>query len=180
MSIYQYSLQNAKGEDISLANYQGKVLLIVNTALHCGFTPQFNELEKFYQKYHQQGLEIIDIPTNQFNSQTPESDEEIHEFCTLNFGTTYPRFAKAEVNGDGQLPLYAYLKEKQAFKGFPEGATAERIGKMVEQKDPQWLTNPNIKWNFTKFLVNRKGEVVDRFEPMASLEELEKRIQEIL
>ena len=118
MSIYDYSVTNTAGEEISLKNYVGKVLLIVNTATGCGFTPQYEDIEKMYEDYHEKGLEIIDTPCNQFMGQTPGTDEEIHEFCTLHYNTQFPQMKKSEVNGENALPLYGYLKSQKCFEGF--------------------------------------------------------------
>ena len=123
MTIYDYAVKNTLGEEISLADYRGKVLVIVNTATGCGFTPQYEDLEKLYEDYHDKGLEIIDIPCNQFAGQTPGTDEEIHEFCTLHYNTQFPQMTKSEVNGENALPLYGYLKEQT---GAPAAAPASR------------------------------------------------------
>jgi len=134
MSLYDLTVKNTRQEDVSLAEFKGKVLLIVNTATGCGFTPQYSGLQKLYAQYKDQGLEILDFPCNQFANQAPGSDEEIASFCTVNFGTTFPRFAKIEVNGPGTAPLFDYLKKET--RGFLGSA---------------------IKWNFTKFLVDAKA-----------------------
>ena len=153
MSLYEIKVLNNKGEEISLEQYKGKVLLIVNTATGCGFTPQYEGLEKLYEKYHEQGFEVLDFPCNQFLHQAPGSDEEIHQFCTLKYNTTFPRFKKIEVNGKGESPLYTFLKSQK--KG-------------------------NIKWNFTKFLVDKEGNVVERYSPMAKPESFEEDIAKLL
>ena len=120
MSIYDQIITDAKGKNISLSDYKGKVLLIVNTATGCGFTPHYEDLEKMYEKYHEKGLEIIDIPCNQFGGQAPGTEEEIHTFCTLHYNTQFPQMKKSDVNGNNELPLYTYLKSQQGFKGFTE------------------------------------------------------------
>jgi len=173
MSIYDYSVMTPKKEEISLAEYKGKVMLIVNTATGCGFTPQYKELEEIYEKYHDQGFEIIDIPCNQFAGQTPGTDEEIHEFCTLKYNTQFPQMKKSDVNGENALPLYGYLKEQQGFKGFGKGPKALMMGAMLSKLDKDYKKNPDIKWNFTKFAVDREGNVVARFEPTADMKEVE-------
>lgn len=153
MSVYKFSVKNQKGEDFSLQSYEGKVLLIVNTATKCGFTKQYTELEALYEKYHDQGFEILDFPCNQFFHQAPGDDEEINAFCSLHFDTKFPRFKKINVNGENADPLYVYLcsqNEKDKLK--------------------------KIKWNFTKFLINKKGEVVERFEPTANPISFENKI----
>ncbi len=180
MGIYEYSVERPDGTMWPLSAYEGKVLLIVNTATGCGFTPQYRELEEFYQKYHDKGLEILDIPCNQFAGQTPGTDEEIHEFCTLKYHTEFPQMKKSDVNGEHQLPLYAYLKSKKGFAGFGKVAKAAALGIMFRKIDKNYKENPDIKWNFTKFLVDRQGTVVVRFEPTGDMRELEEQILTLL
>ena len=170
MGFYDYSVKNAKGEDLPMSDYEGKVVLVVNTATGCGFTPQYKDLESIYEKYHDKGLEILDIPCNQFAGQTPGTDEEIHEFCTLKYNTQFPQMKKSEVNGPGELPLY---KSQQGFKGFGKGAKALAMGALLHKIDKDYKNNPNIKWNFTKFLVDRKGNVIARFEPTEDMKDVE-------
>jgi glutathione peroxidase len=172
-SIYDYSVTAPKGEEISLKDYEGKVLVIVNTATGCGFTPQYKDLEKMYEKYHDKGLEIIDVPCNQFAGQTPGTDEEIHEFCTLKYNTQFPQMKKSDVNGENQLPLFAYLKSQKGFEGFGKGVKALAMSAMLKKIDKDYKNNPDIKWNFTKFVVDRSGNVVARFEPTADMDELD-------
>lgn len=169
MNVYDYSVFTPAGEEISLKNYEGKVLLIVNTATGCGFTPQYKDLEELYEKYHGEGLEIIDIPCNQFAGQAPGTDEEIHEFCTLTYNTQFPQMKKSEVNGENALPLYKYLKEQKGFKGFGIGPKALAMDALLLKIDRNFKNNPEIKWNFTKFLVDRSGNVASRFEPTESM-----------
>ena len=157
MTIYDLKVQGTKGEEISIGDYRGKVLLIVNTATGCGFTPQYEGLQKLYDKYQSEGFEILDFPCNQFGNQAPGTDEEIGQFCTLRYKTTFPRFAKVDVNGKNEIPLFAYLKKEK--------------GGMI---------GSNIKWNFTKFLVDRNGKVVERFAPTVTPEKLESHIKELL
>ena len=157
MSIYDYSVKDRKGNDVSLDYFKGKVLLIVNTATGCGFTPQYEGLEKLYKAYKEKGLEILDFPCNQFGNQAPGSNDEIHEFCTLKYNTTFDQFAKIEVNGENEAPLYTFLKKEQ--------------GGVLGSK---------IKWNFTKFLVDREGRVVARFAPTDTPEKIEKSIKELI
>ena len=157
MSVYEFSVKNQKGEDFSLSEYKGKVLLIVNTATRCGFTKQYEELEELYEKYHEQGFEILDFPCNQFFKQAPGSDEEINSFCSLRFGTKFPRFKKIEVNGPNADPLFVYLCKQN------------KDGKLKK-----------VKWNFTKFLINRQGEFVERFEPTAKPKSFEEEISKEL
>ena len=157
MNIYDFKVRSAKGEDVSMADYKGKVLLIVNTATGCGFTPQYEGLQKLYDKYKDKGLEILDFPCNQFGHQAPGTEEEIHEFCTLKYKTTFPLFAKVEVNGKNEEPLFRYLKSQEG--GF---------------------LGDDIKWNFTKFLVSREGTVVGRYAPITKPESIEGDIQKLL
>jgi len=157
MTIYDFKVRSAKGEDVSMADYKGKVLLIVNTATGCGFTPQYEGLQKLYDKYKDKGLEILDFPCNQFGHQAPGTEEEIQEFCTLKYKTTFPLFAKVEVNGKNEEPLFRYLKSQEG--GF---------------------LGDDIKWNFTKFLVSREGTVVGRYAPITKPESIEGDIQKLL
>ena len=180
MSIYDYSVKNAEGKDLPLGQYQGKVLLIVNTATGCGFTPHYEPLEEMYRKYHDRGLEIIDIPCNQFGGQAPGTDEEIHQFCTLHYNTTFPQMKKSDVNGENELPLYTFLKSSRGFEGMPEGQYSDVIVKMLAAADPDYDKKPDIKWNFTKFVVDRAGSVVARFEPTADMKDVEACVASLL
>ena len=180
MSIYNYTVTDATGKEISLKNFEGKVLLIVNTATGCGFTPHYEALEKMYETYHEKGLEIIDVPCNQFGHQAPGSDDEIHQFCTLHYNTKFPQMKKADVNGDNALPLFTYLKSKQGFKGFDEHQHKAILEKMMAEQDPNWKNSADIKWNFTKFVVDRQGNVVARFEPTADMQEVEKCVAALI
>ncbi|MCQ2471628.1 MAG: glutathione peroxidase [Clostridia bacterium] len=157
MSVYDFKARDAKGKEISLSDYKGKVLLIVNTATGCGFTPQYEGLQKLYDKYNEKGLEILDFPCNQFGNQAPGTEDEIVSFCKLNYNVSFKQFAKIDVNGADEHPLYKYLK---SVKG----------GMMCNK----------IKWNFTKFLVDRNGEVVERYAPTVTPEKIEDRIKELL
>lgn len=180
-TVYDFKVTNDEGKEVSLSDYKGKVILIVNTATRCGFTPQYKELEELYQKYSQSGLEILDFPCNQFGQQAPGSIEEIHNFCTANFNIHFPQFDKIDVNGDNAHPLFTYLKSKQAFGGFDLN---ERLGKllddMMRKKDPEFDKNPDIKWNFTKFLIDRQGNVIKRFEPTDKMADVEMEIAKAL
>lgn len=157
MRLYDYQVKGKDGGDVSLSEYEGKVLLIINTATQCGFTPQYEGLQKLYDKYRAQGFEILDFPCNQFANQAPGTAEEIHEFCETRFGVTFPQFAKIEVNGPDASPLYTYLKKQKGG-----------------------LLDPRIKWNFTKFLINQKGEAVKRYAPTKTPEAIEKDIKALL
>ena len=180
MGIYDYVIKNGKGEDVPMSDYKGKVLLIVNTATGCGFTPHYEPLEKMYEKYHDKGIEIIDIPCNQFAGQAPESDEEIHQFCTLKYNTQFPQMKKSEVNGENELALYTYLKSQQGFKGFGFGPAALAMSALLKKIDKDYKNNPDIKWNFTKFAVDRDGNVVARFEPTEDMKKVDKFVEGLL
>lgn len=180
MSIYDYSVPTPDGGQFNLSDNKGKVMVIVNTATGCGFTPHYEPLEAMYEKYHDKGLEIIDVPCNQFMGQTPGTDEEIHEFCTLHYNTKFPQMKKSDVNGENQLPLYAYLKSQQAFKGFGEGEVADKMDQLLLSIDSDYKNNPDIKWNFTKFVVDRDGNVVARFEPTDDLAKMEELVASLL
>ena len=180
MNFYDYSVMNAKGEEVSMKDYEGKVVLVVNTATGCGFTPHYKDLEEMYEALHDKGLEILDIPCNQFAGQTPGTDEEIHEFCTLHYNTQFLQMKKSEVNGPGQLPLYGFLKEQKGFDGFGIGPVALAMSAMLQKIDKDYKNNPDIKWNFTKFVVDRSGNVAARFEPTASMKEVRKFVESML
>ena len=180
MSIYDYSVPKTDGSELSLADFKGKVMLIVNTATGCGFTPHYKPLEEMYEKYHDKGLEIIDIPCNQFAGQTPGTDEEIHEFCTLKYNTQFPQMKKSDVNGETALPLYGYLKSQKGFEGFGKGPKALMMSGLLKKIDKDYKNNPEIKWNFTKFLVDKEGNVVARFEPTADMDDVEKAVAGLL
>lgn len=178
--IYDYVITTGKGEEICLNDYKGKVIMVVNTATGCGFTPQYEPIEQLYKKYHEQGLEILDIPCNQFGSQAPGTDDEIHEFCTLHFNTTFPQMKKADVNGENELPLYTYLKSQKGFAGFDDHEFKDILEKMFSEDDPEWYKKSDIKWNFTKFIIDRTGNVVARFEPTADMNAVEECIKKLL
>ena len=173
-SIYDIQVKDDAGKGVSMADYKGKVLLIVNTATRCGFTPQYKELEALYEKYHGEGLEILDFPCNQFGEQAPGSIEEIHQFCTANFDIQFPQFDKIDVNGPSESPLFAYLKAQQGFGGFDlTDQTGKFMDQMLRKKDADYDKKSDIKWNFTKFLVARDGRVVKRYEPMDKMASIE-------
>ncbi len=180
MGFYDYSVTTAKGEDFSMENYKGKVVLVVNTATECGFTPHYKDIEDMYEKFHDQGYEVLDIPCNQFAGQTPGTDEEIHEFCTLHYNTKFLQMKKSDVNGDNQLPLYKYLKEQKGFEGFGKGPAALAMGVMLKKIDKDYKNNPDIKWNFTKFVIDRNGEVVARFEPTEKMENVAACVEKLI
>ena len=175
--IYDYKLTKGNGEQLDLATLKGKVVMVVNTATGCGFTPQYAPIEEMYKKYHEQGLEILDIPCNQFGRQAPGNDQEIHEFCQLHYNTTFEQMKKSDVNGKDELPLYTYLKSQKGFEGFGKGkmATLLKFTNIGKKK-----TDPSIRWNFTKFIVDREGNVAARFEPTADMEDVEACVKALL
>ena len=176
MNIYDLRVKKRNGEEFDLSKLMGKVSLVVNTATGCGFTPQYEDLEKLYEKYHDKGLEIIDIPCNQFGHQTPGTDEEVHQFCQLHYNTKFDQMKKSDVNGENELPIYTYLKLQKGFKGFGEHKLSALLADMLSKADPDWDKKSDIKWNFTKFLISKTGEIVDRFEPTADIKEIENKI----
>lgn len=157
MKFYDFTVKGRAGEDVSLSTYKGKVLLVVNTATGCGFTPQYEGLQKLYDTHKDKGFEILDFPCNQFANQSPGTIDEIQSFCTLNYGTTFPRFAKIDVNGKNASDLFKYLKKQKGS-----------------------LLGSSIKWNFTKFLIDREGNVVKRFAPTDTPESIESDILALL
>ena len=165
-SIYDFTVKDQQGNDVSLADYRGRVLLVVNTATECGFTPTYAQLEALYTTLHERGLDILDFPCDQFGHQAPGTNEEIARFCTSRFGVTFPQFAKIEVNGEGADPLFAYLQQQKGFEGFDEGHELTPVLEdLLAKDDPDYAGKPDIKWNFTKFLIDREGNVVRRFHP---------------
>ena len=179
MSIYDIKITNREGKELSLENYKGKTLLIVNTATGCGFTPQYEGLEKLYEQYHNQGLEILDFPCNQFGHQAPGTDDEIHEFCTAKYQTQFDQLAKIEVNGENEHPLYTYLKQQQPNE-IIEGTKNKLAMKAIEKISTTYKNKEDIKWNFTKFLVDKEGNVVKRYDPTFDPKNIEKDIKEII
>ena len=159
MNVYDFTVKTRKGEEVNLADYKGKVLLIVNTATGCGFTPQYKELQEIYDAHKADGLEILDFPCNQFADQAPGTDEEIHTFCTGRFGITFPQFAKCDVNGENAIPLYSGV---------------------VKKMDKDYKNNGSIKWNFTKFLIDREGNIVERIEPTTSMDKVKAKVEAVL
>ena len=180
-SIYDIEVMAQGNKPVKLEQYKGKVLLIVNTASKCGFTPQYADLEALNKRFADRGLAILDFPCNQFKEQSPESDEETTKFCQLNYGTTFPQFKKLEVNGANESPLYTFLKAEKGFEGFdPSHTLTPILEKLLGEDDPDFESKPDIKWNFTKFLVDREGNVVARFEPMADMDGVAKAIEALL
>ncbi|MBQ6341627.1 MAG: glutathione peroxidase [Anaerolineaceae bacterium] len=180
MGFYDLSVTRPDGSQLPMADFKGKVVLVVNTATGCGFTPHYEPLEKMYEKYHDQGLEIVDVPCNQFKGQTPGTDEEIHQFCTLKYNTQFPQMKKSDVNGENAIELFKYLKSQKGFEGFGKGPAALAMSALLKTIDKDYKNNPEIKWNFTKFVVNREGEVVARFEPTADMKKVEECVASLL
>ena len=180
--IYDITVKDMDGSDVSLANYKGKVLLIVNVASKCGLTPQYEGLEALYQKYKDQGLEILAFPCNQFLEQEPGTNEEIQSFCSLNYNVTFPLFDKIDVNGETESPLYTYLKKQAPFKGYPEGTEefATMLDEIHQKTGTGFDQGDAIRWNFGKFLVSKDGKTILRFEPMVTPDMMEEAIQEFL
>lgn len=179
MSIYDFKVKAQDGSEVALSDYKGKVLLIVNTATGCGFTPQYDELQDIYDEFKDQGFEILDFPCNQFGEQAPGDDEEIHSFCTGRYGITFPQFSKIDVNGENATPLYKWLTENTKFDGFGKSPMAIMLSGIAKKMDKDYKNNGNIKWNFTKFLVDRDGNIVGRFEP-TDMKKLKEKIKECL
>ena len=177
-SVYDFKVKDDAGQEVSLSDYKGKVLLIVNTATRCGFTPQYKELEALYEKYAKKGFEILDFPCNQFGQQAPGTIQEIHQFCTANFDIHFPQFDKIEVNGPGEHPLYTYLKSQKGFGGFDlNDQRGKFMDDMLRKNDADFDKKADIKWNFTKFLVSSDGRVVNRYEPTDKMSDIEADIQ---
>ena len=179
-TVYDFTVKDRKGGTVSLGEYAGKVLLIVNTATGCGFTPHYEPLEAMYRDLRAQGLEILDFPCNQFANQAPGSQDEIHEFCTLKFGTDFPQFAKVCVNGEQADPLFAFLATEKPFAGFGKGLKNAALKKFSDMNNKTFGDKAYIKWNFTKFLVDRQGNVIARFEPTENMNEVRKAVEEAL
>ena len=179
MDIYDFKVKKRDGSMLKLSEFKGKVLLIVNTATGCGFTPQYEGLENLYQKYHEKGLEILDFPCNQFGNQAPGSNDEIHEFCALKYNTTFDQLAKIDVNGDYQIDLYKYLKDEMPNEEV-DGIKRKMTMKAIEKISKTTKEDSDIKWNFTKFLVDREGKVVARFSPVVEPSEIESAIKKII
>ena len=181
MTIYDFTVKDNQGNTQKLEKYRNKVLLIVNTATECGFTPQYEDLQNLYEAFKDKGLEILDFPCNQFGHQAPGTDQEIAKFCTARFGVTFPQFAKIDVNGKTQSPLFAYLKEQQGFKGFDTSSVRGRfMHEMLQKNDADYAKKNDIKWNFTKFLADKNGAVIARFEPTESISDIKKAIENLL
>lgn len=180
MNVYSYSARNIRGKEISLEQYKDKVLLIANTASKCGFTPQYSDLQKLYDKYKEQGFMILGFPSNQFGEE-PGTNDEVDVFCQLNYGVSFPLFEKIDVKGKNKHPLFSYLTGQAGFAGFDQDHAGGRLlHKMLEERDPASLTDDEVKWNFTKFLIDRHGNVVQRFESPVDPLDIEPAVQELL
>ena len=179
MNIYDFSVKTQDGGEVDLSDYKGKVLLVVNTATGCGFTPQYDELQDIYDEFKDKGFEILDFPCNQFGDQAPGDDEEIHSFCTGRYGITFPQFSKVDVNGENAIPLFKWLTENTKFEGFGMSPMGVMLSGVVKKTDKDYKNNGNIKWNFTKFIIDRNGEIVSRFEP-TDMKKLKEKIKECL
>ena len=179
--IYEFTVTNADGKSVAMSNYRGKVLLIVNTATRCGFTPQYKELEALYEQYAAQGLEILDFPCNQFGQQAPGTAAEIRQFCSANFDVRFPQFDKIDVNGPTAAPLFTYLKEQKGFAGFDlKEKAGQLLDSMLRKQDADYDKKSDIKWNFTKFLISRDGHVLRRYEPTEPISTIEKDVKQQL
>ena len=179
MLVYDYKVKKRNGDEVSLSNFKGKVLIIVNTATGCGFTPQYEGLENLYQKYHDKGLEILDFPCNQFGNQAPGTDDEIHNFCVFKYNTSFGQYSKIDVNGPNEDPLYTYLKNSIEEDKI-EGIKNKMAMKAVEKLSKSIKDKKDIKWNFTKFLIDREGNVVGRYSPTFKPVDMEDKIKEII
>ena len=178
-TIYDFKALNNKGEEVDMAQYKGKVLMIVNTASKCGFTPQYDGLEALYKKYKDQGLVVLDFPCNQFAGQAPGSEEEIVSFCQLKYNVSFPQFAKIEVNGENESPVFTYLKEQAPSEEY-NGLKAKAAAAMLKKISKTYNKESDIRWNFTKFLVDREGNVVGRYAPTTKPEDIEKDMLKLL
>ena len=179
-TVYDFTVKDRKGNAVSLDAYKGKVLLIVNTATGCGFTPHYKPLEEMYKDLKEKDFEILDFPCNQFANQAPGSEDEIHNFCTLKFGTEFPQFAKIDVNGENADPLFAFLATEKPFEGFGKGIKNAALNKFANLNNKTFGDKAYIKWNFTKFLIDREGKVIARFEPTVDMKDVRKAVEQSL
>ena len=179
MSIYEFSVKARNGSEVPLSKYRGEVLLIVNSSTEDRFVTQYNELERLYRTYNGKGFEVLDFPCDQFGDSTPMSNEDIHRVCESRFGITFPQFSKVDVKGRDASPLFKWLSDNTFFDGFGISPRGILLSREVRKKDRNYLNNNDVKWNFTKFLVDRDGYVVDRFEP-TDMKRLEEGIERLL
>ena len=175
-NVYDFTVKDRKGNEVNLSEYKGKVLLIVNTATGCGFTPHYDPLEAMYRELRDKGFEILDFPCNQFANQAPGNDDEIHEFCTVKFGTEFPQFAKLDVNGETADPLFAFLATEKPFAGFGKGLKMKALDTFAKMNNKKFGDKAYIKWNFTKFLIDREGNVVARYEPTVDMDRVKEAV----
>lgn len=178
--FYSFKMNSLQGEELSLSKYKGKVVLVVNTASKCGLTPQYKGLEAMYKKYKDQGFVILGFPSNQFAKQEPGSSEEIASFCQKNYGVSFPMFEKIEVRGENAHPLYKMLTSEKSFKGFDDSESGQKFKGFISKKFPEIYEGDGIKWNFTKFLIDREGKVVQRIEPNITPESFEEKVKKLL
>ena len=176
-TVYDFTVKDMQGNDVSLSEYKGKVLLIVNTATGCGFTPHYDPLEEMYKDLRDKGFEILDFPCNQFANQAPGSDDEIHDFCTIKFGTEFPQFTKIDVNGENADPLFVFLATEKPFEGFGKGLKNAALSKFSDMNNKIFGDKAYIRWNFTKFLIDREGKVIARFEPTVDMKDVRKAVE---
>ena len=179
MNIYDLKVRKRDGEELDLSTLKGKVALVLNTATGCGFTPQYEAIEKLYEKYHDQGLEILDFPCNQFGHQAPGDNDEIHQFCTAKYNTQFDQLAKIEVNGENESPVYAILKEQQPKEEI-KGLKNKMAMKAIQKISTTCKKDGDIVWNFTKFLVNKEGNAIKRYDPTFNPSDIENNIKELL
>lgn len=181
MNIYDFNAVSISGQPISFNEYKGKVLIIANTASKCGFTPQYEDLQKIYEKYKDAGLEILGFPCNQFEGQEPGANEEVQAFCSMNYGVSFQLFSKIDVRDENAHPLFRFLTEQAPFKGFDLNHPIGKIlQSLLQEKHPEYLIDDSIKWNFTKFLIDREGNVVERYEPTTSPLDMEEDLKKLL
>ena len=180
MSVYEFDYTSVEGKPVKMADYEGKVLLIVNTASKCGFAPQFQGLEELYKKYKEQGFEVIGFPCNQFKDQEPGDEKAVAEFCSVRYGVTFPLSSKVDVREDSAIPLYKYLTSQKGFTGMGKGLKTKAFELMMKAKYKGAYQDDQIKWNFTKFLVDRQGEIIARFEPVVEPKDIDADIQKLL
>lgn len=181
MSIYNFKAKTIDGEEISLEKYKGKVVIVVNTASKCGFTPQYEGLEKLYEKYSSRGLEILGFPCNQFAEQEPGDNKDVKQFCQLNYGVSFEMFEKVDVRGDLAHPLFNFLTDEKPFEGFDMNhPVGEPLLNALKTNFPEYLEGDSVKWNFTKFLVDKEGKIIQRFEPTSEPVSMEEAIERLL
>ena len=181
MKIYDFKFNTIDGEDASLEQFKDKVLLIVNTASKCGFTPQYKDLQKLYEKYNSEGFEVLGFPSNQFADQEPANNGDVKKFCEINFGVTFPLSEKTEVRGKNIHPIFKYLTEQLSFQGFDmNNLSGKMLYTFLQEKLPEYLLGDSVKWNFTKFLIDRQGNVVERFESTIDPMDIEGNIKNLL